>query len=472
MTDRTAAQTPAPSPGLVIDVEATDLDQHGFGISRWHGWVIVTPDHLPGEKARVQLQQRQRSRWRARRLTLLRPSPSRQRPPCILATECGGCTLQHLSATGQAEWKNKAVWDQLNRIGTIGASTNRILSNDQAALGYRNRAFIPLDRNAEGRLRLGYYKRGSHRIVNLNRCPVLHPSLDALIAPLKSDLDASGWPADHDLLKAEGLRHLGLRLGVHTGEMLITLVSSHDRLPGLQGWAERWIERWPMVRGVTLNLQPKRSNLILGEETQLVAGDDCIRDVFCNQSLLISTTTFYQINTPQAERIVSILCEQLLSECCSGVVIDAYCGIGTISLPLAAHGFDVVGLELNKDSVDQANRNAILNQLEHKCQFEAGDVIDLLAKHLPRCDILVLDPPRKGLDPSVIATILGCPPQVIAYLSCDPSTQARDLKLILAGQADYAIQLIQPIDFFPQTSHLENLVIIKLVDHDGKNSCP
>ena len=154
------------------------------------------------------------------------------------------------------------------------------------------------------------------------------------------------------------------------------------------------------------------------------------------------------------------------------MVIDAYCGIGTISLPLAAYGFDVVGLELNRDSVDQANRNAILNQLEHKCKFKAGDVIGLLAKDLPRCDILVLDPPRKGLDPSVIATILGCPPQVIAYLSCDPSTQARDLKLILAGQADYAIQLIQPIDFFPQTSHLENLVIIKLVDHDGKNSCP
>ena len=255
---------------------------------------------------------------------------------------------------------------------------------------------------------MGYYRRGSHRIVNLNHCPVLDDRLDTLLEPLKRDLERSKLPADHDLQGRDGLRHLGLRIGHHTGEVLISLISSRDDLPGLQALASRWLNRWSNVRGVTLNLQPKRSNLILGSQTRVLGGSPCIEERFCGLSLSLSTTTFFQVNTPQAERIVSLIRDWLSHELDSGCLVDAYCGIGTISLPLAAAGFDLVGVEQNPDSIDQARQNALRNGLQDRCRFIAGDVADHLGQELGSCDALVLDPLRRGLVDWVIEAILRC----------------------------------------------------------------
>jgi len=458
----------SPRPGLTIEVQATDLDRDGCGLARWQGWVIVVPDLLPGEIATVQLLQRQRSRWRSRRLKLLQPSAERQTPPCILASNCGGCTLQHLSVEGQQQWKQRQLLETLSRLGGIDQPRTEGHFNLERSLGYRNRALIPLKRDPEGRLRLGYYKRGSHRIVNLNRCPVLDPRLDAMVEPLKRDLDQSGWPADHDLIDTPGLRHLGLRVGHHSGDLLISLVSSHDRLDGLQDTAERWMDRWPNLRGVTLNLQPKRNNLILGPETFTLAGQDSIRDSICGVDLRLDTSTFFQVNTPQAELIIEVLCDWIQAVVGSGTILDAYCGIGTISLPLAARGFEVVGIERHPSSITQANDNAERNGLASRCRFVQGDVDQCLSIELPYCDALVVDPPRRGLDPAVLTTLLACPPNHLAYLSCDPATQARDLKQLLAPQGPYVLERLNPVDFFPQTSHLESLALLNRVNCEAQ----
>ena len=194
MTRFTSATDAAPRPGRLIEVEAVDLDRDGRGLARWMGWVIVVPDLLPGEKAQVQLQQRQRSRWLSRRVRLINPSDARRRPPCILAADCGGCTLQHLDDPSQARWKHASLAETLRRLGQICTDPEPVLSDLRRSFGYRNRALIPLNRAADGRLRLGYFKRGSHRIVNLNRCPVLDPRLDALIQPLKNDCRTPDGP--------------------------------------------------------------------------------------------------------------------------------------------------------------------------------------------------------------------------------------------------------------------------------------
>lgn len=461
----TASSAPDESlrPGLTIDVSAMDLDRDGCGLARWQDWVIVVPDLLPGETARVQLQQRQRSRWRSRRLELLTASPARRRPPCILASDCGGCTLQHLEDREQLHWKRSALIETMRRIGGIVLPPEQTLASPDRALGYRNRALIPLQRGPDGRLRLGYYKRGSHRIINLNRCPVLDPRLDALVRPLKEDLQQSGWPADHDLLVADGLRHLGLRIGHHSGEVLISLVSSHAALSGLADLADHWRKRWPQVRGVTLNLQPKRNNRILGDETVLISGDSTITETVCQQVLELGTTTFFQVNTPEAEAIIQVLLDWMLQQSPGGRVIDAYCGIGTISVPLAASGFDVIGIELHPSSIQQANDNAYRNGLQHRCRFLAGDVGEHLAVELPAADLLVVDPPRRGLERAVIEAIQACPPLHLAYLSCDPATQARDLKMLLEPGGPFRLQRLQPVDFFPQTSHLESLALMERI---------
>ncbi len=455
-----AETNPNPVPGLVITVTGEDLDLRGNGIARWQNWVIVVPFLLPGEVARVQLQQRKRSQWFARRTERLLPAVDGRKPPCILANDCGGCSLQHLNDSSQTHWKHRQLDKALSRIGGVDQASEAVLADPSLALGYRNRALIPLHRDAQGKLRMGYYRRGSHRIVNLNHCPVLDHRLDVLLEPIKRDLQATDWPADADLHHGDGLRHLGLRLGTRTDEVLLTLVSSTSALDGLHTLAQDWCRRWPQVKGVTLNLQPQRNNKVLGAETQLLVGQNQIEERFCDLSLLLGTTTFFQVNTVQAEAAIDQLRTWLLKNAGCTSVIDAYCGIGTIALPLAAQGHHVLGLEVHQDSVDQANLNAARNRLE-TVRFQAGDVKALLADALPSHKALVVDPPRKGLDPEVVDQILACPPQWLAYLSCDPATLARDLKRLTGERGVYGIDQLQPVDFFPQTTHLECLALLQ-----------
>jgi len=455
-----AETNPNPVPGLVITVTGEDLDLRGNGIARWQNWVVVVPFLLPGEVARVQLQQRKRSQWFARRTESLLPAIDGRKPPCILANDCGGCSLQHLSDSSQTDWKHRQLDKALSRIGGIDHPSEPVLTDPSLALGYRNRALIPLHRDPQGKLRMGYYRRGSHRIVNLNHCPVLDPRLDALLEPIKQDLQATDWPADADLQQGDGLRHLGLRLGTRTDEVLLTLVSSTSDIDGLQGLAQEWCRRWPQVKGVTLNLQPQRNNKVLGTQTQLLCGEEQIEERFCDLSLLLGTTTFFQVNTAQAEAVVQRLCSWLLQNAGTTSVIDAYCGIGTIALPLATQGHRVLGLELHHASVDQARLNAARNHLE-TVQFKAGDVKALLADALPSHEALVVDPPRKGLEPEVVDQILECPPRWMAYLSCDPATLSRDLKRLAGDSGVYDVDQLQPVDFFPQTTHLECLALLR-----------
>ena len=261
-----------PTPGGVVEVECRDLDRDGKGLASWNNWILVIPDLLPGERARVQFQQRQRSRWIARTVELLSPSEHRRKPPCMLANQCGGCTLQSLDEIAQTRWKRQMLQQTMARVGGISTDPLPVLDDSARLLGYRNRALIPLRRDDNGALKGGYFRPRSHRIVNMNQCPVLDPRLDCLIQPIKADLDATGWPADHDLHHGGGLRHLGLRVGHHTGDVLITLISSHRNLPGLRGLAEQWLARWSEVKGVTLNLQPKPSNLILVRRQTVLLG--------------------------------------------------------------------------------------------------------------------------------------------------------------------------------------------------------
>ena len=450
-----------PHPGLTIDVVGEDLDQQGRGLARWNGWVITVPQLLPGEEAKVKVQQRQRKMWLARRVATISSSPDARRPPCILASDCGGCSLQHLSVDAQNSWKQQRLANTLSRIGQLDPDVNALVSPDRESLGYRNRALIPIRRDGR-KVRLGYYKRGSHRIVNLNHCPVLDPRLDALIEPIKRDLEATSWPMDSGLQGEPGLRHLGLRIGVRTGEILITLISATESLQAVDVLSAAWMRRWPQLKGVTINLQPKRSNAVFGDRTICLQGQDAIEERFCGLSLELGTTTFFQVNTPRAERVVEQIRDWITRSEPSQRLIDAYCGIGTIALPLAAAGHRVTGLEISSASVRHAERNAARNRLKHT-RFLSGDVARHLRELLPNHDALVVDPPRKGLDPAVLAMVLDYPPRRLVYLSCDPATLARDLRQLAGDSGPYRIEQVQPMDFFPQTSHLECLVLMSRI---------
>lgn len=456
---RTASVEPAGNHGAIVEVSVTDLDRQGRGVARHGGEVLFVEGALPGDQVEVRLLPRRRGQGMAQLLRLLQPSTERRRPPCILSDHCGGCSLQPFTSEAQQRWKQELVRQTLHRIGGLEAPLQPLLASPDE-LGYRNRAIIPLERQSDGRLRAGFYRRGSHQIVNMNRCPVLDPRLDALIAPLKADLEASDWPVDRHGSEGGGLRHLALRVGQQTGELLITLIASHADFDGLHEQAQAWMRRWPELVGVTLNLQPLATNLLFGSESRTLAGRDWLHEGFAGLTLQIASDTFFQVHTRQAERLVPLL-EAALPEP-RGLLVDAYCGIGTYSLPLARLGWQVLGLEQQPAAVALAGRNAMLNGLAERCRFQAADVADALAGVLPHTQALLLDPPRKGLDPRVTAAILACPPPQLVYLSCDPATLARDLRQLCGG--GYQLVSVQPIDFFPNTTHVESLA---LLEHRG-----
>jgi 23S rRNA (uracil1939-C5)-methyltransferase len=460
--DRQAAH--ALEPGGRLEALVCGLSHDGKGVVRHGGEVVFVPGVLPGERVKLRLEHRSRSHWTASCTALLEASPERRSPPCTLAERCGGCSIQHLERAAQQRWKRQKVIDALRRIGRLGEDCEQLVAPTLAAgdgLGYRNRAVLPLERAADGSLRAGYYEPGSHRIVDLDHCPVLDQRLEALIAPLKHDLERSGWPVDRHLEAGGGLRHLALRLGVRSGERLVTLISSHAQLPGLEELACRWLQRWPELVGVCLNLQPQATNTLLGSTTVAVAGRGWVLERFAGLEFEVGADTFFQVNTTQAELVVPLL-QTALAGHADGLLIDAYCGIGTYGLPLAAAGWQVLGIERGTAAVALARRNADRNNLADACRFQEGPVAHLLAEAIGSCQALFVDPPRKGLEPEVLASIRAQPPASLLYLSCDPATLARDLAQLTGAEAPYRLERVQPIDFFPQTSHVECLSVLRL----------
>jgi 23S rRNA (uracil1939-C5)-methyltransferase len=445
------------SGGESLELAINDLTLDGQGVARHDGQVVFVPGALPGDRVRLRIVGRRRRHLLGRVEAITAASPQRRKPPCILADHCGGCSLQAYGDAAQQAWKQAHVSQCLQRLGGLVPDLRPLLAAPDP-LGYRNRAVIPLERLEDGRLRAGYYRRGSHQIVNMNRCPVLDPRLDALIAPLKADLEASGWPVDRH---GQGLRHLALRIGQRRGELLITLIASSADLPGLEPLAQAWMDRWPSLVGVCLNRQPQPGNVLFGSDTRVIVGRGWVLERFADLELRIAADTFFQVNTAQAERLVPLLSEALGPA--SGVLLEAYCGIGTFSLPLAARGWTVLGLELHPGAIALAQDNARHNGLDHQASFRVGAVSDLLGEFLGAdspVGALLVDPPRKGLEPAVVEAVRRDPPMRMAYLSCDPATLARDLGQLSGPEGPYRIDWIQPIDFFPNTSHVECLAAL------------
>jgi 23S rRNA (uracil1939-C5)-methyltransferase len=453
-----------PVPGTDLDLCISGLNHHGQGVARVSAdpgsgseLVVFVPEALPGERVRARVHHKAQRHLVAHALERANDAPERRHPPCILASDCGGCDVQHLTDAAQLAWKQDLVQQALRRIGGQTLAVDPILASE-TPLGYRNRTTIPLERSPDGQLRAGFYRSGTHRIVNMNRCPVLDPRIDRLIAPLKLDLEQSDWPVDVDLSEGGGLRHLALRVGHHTGEVLLTLISSHSDLPELPTLAEIWMQRWPELVGVCLNIQPRPTNTLMGPRTVAIAGRSWLSDRFAGLEVRIAPDTFFQVHTAQAERLVPLLIEAL-RPAPGRTLVDAYCGIGTFSLPLAAAGARVLGLEQHPSSVEQARLNAGLNGL-NGLTLQAADVGLVLPEALEGADGLLLDPPRKGLPERVCEAILAAPPRKVAYLSCNPATLARDLARLTAP-GTLRLRRVQPVDFFPQTHHVEALAVLE-----------
>jgi 23S rRNA (uracil1939-C5)-methyltransferase len=312
-------------------------------------------------------------------------------------------------------------------------------------------------RSQTGQVQAGYYQKGSHHLINLNQCPIQDSRLNPLLAEVKQDIQKRGWGI-YDETKHRGkLRHLSLRIGRRSGEMLLTLVVKDDHLADLETQAQEWLEQFPGLVGVAVNLNPDRTNAIFGAETRCVAGQAYLLEEFAGLRFQIRPDTFFQVNTEQAEALLQVIVTELNLQG-DELLLDAYSGVGTLTLPLAKCVRQAIGLEVQPEAVQQAIANANLNQIENVL-FHAGAVEILLRTLEVQPQIVVLDPPRKGCDRTVIDLLRQRQSERIVYVSCNAATLARDLKL-LCHQDAYHLTRVQPADFFPQTAHVESVAFL------------
>lgn len=442
--------------GKIVEVAIADLSDRGDGVGRYQERVVFVPNTVPGDRLLARLI-RVKPRYAHGQLhTLLEASPHRVQPSCIVADKCGGCQLQTLSYPQQLAAKENKITQALAKLGGFSEPPIAPILAAPSSLGYRNKATYPLGRSTTGQVQAGYYRKGSHRLVNLNQCPVQDPRLNSFLSEIKQTIQQQGWSIYNESSHRGNLRHLGLRIGRRTGEVLLTLVGRESFSADIEEQAALWLDRYPELVGVVWNHNPERTNTIFGSTSHCLAGRPYLEETFAGLTFRIDATSFFQIYTEQAELLLRTILSHLNLQG-TEFLVDAYCGIGTLTLPLAKHSQHVLGIELQPEAIALAQGNASLNGLTNVI-FQTGAVASVLEQLTERPDIVLLDPPRRGCDRAVIHQLQRLSPPHIIYVSCKPATLARDLQIL--AQAGYQLTKVQPADFFPQTAHVEAVAFL------------
>jgi 23S rRNA (uracil1939-C5)-methyltransferase len=452
--------------GELIEIDVTDLSDTGDGVGRWQERVVFVPDTVPGDRAIVRLLYTKPQYAHGQLQKLLASSPQRIRPSCIVADKCGGCQWQHINYDYQLQAKLNQVIQALERIGGFQQPPVDPVLAAPSPFGYRNKVTYPLGLSSTGNIQAGYYQKGSHKLINLNQCPVQDSRLNPFLAEIKQDIQQRGWQVYNEQQHQGEIRHLSLRVGRRTGEILLTLVVKEGSIPGIEQQAQEWLDHYPPLVGVMLNLNRDRTNAIFGKETHCIAGVPYLREQFAGLEFQIGADTFFQVYTETTEALLEVIQSELNLQG-NEVVVDAYCGIGTLTLPLAKQVRQIIGLEVQAAAVTQATVNAQNNGIDN-VSFQIGAVEKILPQMDIQPDIVLLDPPRKGCDRAVIESLRQSKPSRIVYVSCKVATLARDLKL-LCQDGMYTLTRVQPADFFPQTSHIEAAAFLAL-SHPGKDT--
>ena len=434
------------------------LGHSGEGVGRVEGFTVFVRYALPGERVTAVIEEVRANFARGRIIGLDNADPQRVVPPCPVYEACGGCQLQHLSYTGQLKAKQQAVTDAMQRIGKLTEVELKPLLGMEQPWQYRNKAQFPVGR--QGReVVTGCFAPGTHHIVPTERCLIQHELNDRLLSEMRRIAGEIGVEPYDEATGQGDLRHVMGRVGVATGEVMAVLVTVKKDFPGKIELVEKLKAVMPELTSIQQNVNPARTNVILGSETMVLWGESVIYDRIGRFSFQISAQSFFQVNSVQTEVLYAeaVRAAQLTG---SETVFDLYSGTGTISLFLAEDAAQVYGVEYSVAAVADARRNAADNCV-HNVDFIAGDVaekiVELKAKGI-RPDVIVLDPPRAGCEEIVLRTAAELEPTRMVYVSCNPATLARDLGLL--KERGYHTARIQPVDMFPHTYHVECVAVI------------
>ncbi|AKO90993.1 23S rRNA (uracil(1939)-C(5))-methyltransferase RlmD [Priestia filamentosa] len=448
-----AKLTPPVEKNQYVTVKFEDLTHEGAGVAKVDGFPIFVQNALPEEEGNVKIIKVKKGFAIGRMMETTKESRFRTEPPCPVYKQCGGCQLQHLKYEAQLDYKTKQVKEVLARLGNIKDVTVHPTLGMEDPWNYRNKAQVPVG-ESEGGLVAGFYKQRSHDIIDIERCMIQQEQNDDVVQAVRKICSKYGIRA-YDETKHKGtLRHVMVRYGATTGEQMVVLVTRTKELPNKNKVIEELRARLPQLKSIVQNVNSKKTNVIMGDETTVLWGEEYIYDNIGDVKFAISARSFYQVNPTQTKVLYDKALEyaDLQGE---EEVIDAYCGIGTISLFLAQKAKKVYGVEIVPEAIEDAKRNAELNGITN-AEFEAGkaeEVIPAWYKKGISADTLVVDPPRKGCDEALLNTIIDMKPNRVVYVSCNPGTLARDLQVLEGG--GYKTVEVQPVDMFPHTTHVE-----------------
>jgi 23S rRNA (uracil1939-C5)-methyltransferase len=449
----------APRDGDSLALTCDDLDDEGAGLATHAGCRVHVAVALPGERvaATVTHVSSHRPEAWARLDAIDEPSPDRRPSACAAYGSCGGCVLQHLDVAAQLAWKTTRLRRALAAHAAVAAAPVGAGVASPRALGYRNRSKLVVAARG-ARVVLGAFAPRSHDVVDLEGCRVAEAPLEAVASAVRVML-AGGEVAPYDERTFSGdLRHVVLRAN-HAGAVLVVLVVARPGAPGVAALARRLRELHPEVAGVVENVNRTRGNVIFGDAEGVLEGDGALEERAGDVRLRLSPRAFFQANRDVAALAYAAIARQVAARPGERVV-DAYCGVGGIALTLARGAdvdVDVLGIEEHVSAIADATAGAALNGVT-RARFVAGDVAVTL-RDVPRADVVVLNPPRKGCGAAVLAEVARLRPRVIAYLSCDPDTLARDLaRLVEPG--GYVVRAVTPFDMLPHTPHVEALAIL------------
>ena len=445
-----------------VEITIEDIGSDGEGIGKYEGYALFVKDTAIGDRVLVQITKAGKTYGYARPVKLIKASPYRVEPRCPIAARCGGCQLQHIAYERQLEYKENKVRNCLTRIGGFEQFNMEPICGMSNPYYYRNKSQFPVGRDKDGRLVIGFYAGRTHSIIDTQHCYIGAEVNVKIIAFLRSFIEKYKIePYDESTHKGL-IRHIITKVGYNSGEIMVCLVINDRILPHKQELIEGLLKLKGM-KSICLNVNTEKTNVILGEDIIPIWGEPYITDQIGSVSYRISPLSFYQVNPVQTEKLYNIALEyaDLHGD---EVVWDLYCGIGTISLYMAAKAKAVYGVEIVPQAIEDAKSNALINGISN-AEFFAGAAEDVLPRKYREdkihADVIVVDPPRKGCEQSLLDTIISMAPKRVVYVSCDPATLARDLKYLC--ERGFKLDKLRAVDQFAHSVHVETVVLMSKV---------
>lgn len=442
-------------------ITITGMNHDGQGVGRVDGFTVFVDDALEGEEVLVRITKVSKSYSVGQLVKIINPSPDRIKPFCPSFEKCGGCSLQHMSMDAQLRFKTNLVKESIKRIGKLENVVIHDAIGMKDSFYYRNKAQYPVGIGGDKPI-AGFYARRSHEIVECTGCGIQNKTSDR-IKDIISEFIYKNNIAPYDETKGTGLvRHIMTRQGFKTGETMVVLVINGQDFPHKDKLVQELIQKEPSVKSIFLNINTKNTNIIMGQENIKIYGEDFITEYIEDLKFRISPLAFFQVNPVQTEVLYGKALEYA-NLTGNEVVYDLYCGTGTISLFLARKAKKVYGIEVVEDAIRDAVKNAEINGISN-AEFIVGEAekVELTQK----ADVVVLDPPRKGCDEKLLATLVDMEPKRIVYVSCNPATLARDLKYL--SENGFSVLEVQPVDMFPHTAHVETVCLLSKL-HEAKH---